>query len=383
MKKHHPLLLLLGLLITLGGCINLPGDATPTDTSTHTTAPPLSGGDPITPLYPSFTHATDTALLFFRLPGVVDVSLAEYSYESMQEDLATLAETYPDRLALDTIGRSADGREIPVAILGNPNATRQILVSAGLHGREYLTPLLVMKQLEFYLAYYDTGSHNGRTYRELFAETCFYVIPMSNPDGIMLSEVGISAIRTANLAQAIRDIHASDLAAGRTQQKDLNRYLRTWKANARGVDLNRNYDAFWESYRGVATPSYANYKGSAPASEPETQALISLVDRLPGLEAVLCIHSQGEVIYWNCGQPSALSSATQAYAKHLAERTGYTLPADLVRDASFSDWCALKKGLVAVTLETGKGACPLPISDLAGIWGTLFDLFPTAIEAEN
>ncbi len=381
--KKTILSLLCIFCMLLSSCIRMPPedasfttDGAEGETSLETT---VSDGGllPALPTYPEWTNATDTAALFLHYPGVVATDHAAYSHDEMMSDLETLAESYPGIFSYHSIGHSLDGREIPVAVLGNPDAPEQVLISAGIHGREFLTPLLVMKQLEFYLAYYTAGRYEGVSYETLFSNTCIYALPMSNPDGIMLSEQGIASVRDPALAEGIAELHAADLAAGRTPYRDLDTYLRYWKANARGVDLNRNYDALWESYRGVSVPSFSNYKGSEPASEPETRALISLTESLSNLTAVICIHSQGEVIYWNCGQSPALSVETKALAERLGERSGYAPTDERINDASFSDWCALQKGLVALTLETGKGVCPLPISQFPSIWEEQFDLFPS------
>ena len=125
---------------------------------------------------------------------------------------------------------------------------------------------------------------------------------------------------------------------------------------------------------GIDRPSHKNYKGGAAASEPETKALAALVNSLSNVRAVLCIHSQGEVLYWNCGQEGALRSETLAFTQMLASRTGYEIRPEQNNDASFSDWCALEKGLIAVTVETGLGLCPLDLDKFEAIWFDNYDL---------
>jgi hypothetical protein len=49
-------------------------------------------------------------------------------------------------------------------------------------------------------------------------------------------------------------------------------------------------------------------------------------------------------------------------------------------DASYSDWCALEKGLIAITVETGVGTCPLFIDKFKAIWFDNFDLLPLSAE---
>ena len=295
----------------------------------------------------------------------------------MVSDLAALKARYPAHLSYRSVGRSVAGRELYVAVLGNPDAPQQAVVSAGIHGREYLTPLLVMKQLEFYLHYYDVGDYRGTSYADLFENCCFYILPMCNPDGIMLSQTGIDSLRDEGLRATVRAVYEDDFRKGYTSQTDINEYLKYWKANANGVDLNRNFDALWEDYRmGEPEPCHKNYKGKAPMSEPETQALSALTDSLSGIVAVLCIHSQGEVLYWDCGQEGTLALTTRNFTTVIAERNGYQRIDEQNNDASYSDWCALERGLIAVTVETGKGTCPLFIDKFEAMWFDNFDLLP-------
>ena len=374
MKKPLSILLSLLLCLSLASCIQIPqGDAVTEKAQESETDAPVNP-----PALKDFSDPSAVALAFLQEPNgaIVDCSEREYSYAELQADLTALAEAHPTRFSYRSFGKSVAGRELYVGILGNPNAKKQVLVSAGLHGREYLTPLLVMKQLEFYLTYYDVGHYDGIPYATLFDEVCFYVIPMNNPDGIMLSQEGISSLTDPDLRKTVESIYYSDLSAGLTSQTNINKYLQYWKANARGVDLNRNFDALWEKYYNYSLPSFAQYKGPSAASEPETQATAALTESLSNPAAVLCIHSQGEVIYWNCGQESSLADATLKFVEALSDRTGYEIITERNNDASFSDWCALKKDLIAVTLETGLGFCPLDLDKFEPMWKDNFDLLP-------
>ena len=381
MKKPLALFLALLLVLALPSCIQVPqaeSDTTASVKSSHTKEESPTDPPVIPPLMEDFSNPRAIADLFLKdeKNALVDCSEREYSYSELQADLQALAEAHPTRFSYSSFGKSVAGRELYVGILGNPNAKKQVLVSAGLHGREYLTPLLVMKQLEFYLEYYDVGHYSGIPYTTLFDEICFYIIPMNNPDGIMLSQEGISSLTNPDQRAKVESIYYSDLSAGLTSQTNINKYLQYWKANANGVDLNRNFDALWEEYFNYSLPSFAQYKGPSAASEPETKATVALTESLSNPVAILCIHSQGEVIYWNCGQEKDLLDATEDFTQAVADRNGYKIVEDQNNDASFSDWCALKKGLVAITVETGAGLCPLDLDKFEPIWRDNFDLLP-------
>jgi g-D-glutamyl-meso-diaminopimelate peptidase len=348
----------------------------PTASTVATTAPPSPDAGNVPPTVPAWIGGTlsATALLDSGV-GIVDCTDANYSYYEMVEDLAQLENYYPTHFSYRTIGRSVLGREIYVGVLGNPAAKRQIVVSAAIHAREHMTAMLTMKQLEFYLAYYEVGDYAGQSFADLFEDCCFYVVPMTNPDGVMLSQEGISSVNNAAVRSRLESIYYSDKKSGRTDEPTLESYLRVWKANARGVDLNRNYDAGWSSYVGVSAPSASHYKGSSPASEPETEAMVGLIHSLSGIDAVLCIHSQGQVLYWNCGQEEPLQGETHAFANAVSTVNGYKVITAQNNDASLSDWAALKKGVPSITVETGYGACPLPHEQFLSIWRENFALY--------
>lgn len=365
MKRLLFCVLTLTLLLQCVAC-DFPGEPTPPISSTQATAPtaPFLG--------------EQTAIDFLDFDGIVDVSKREYSHSEMAEDILALAEAHPTRFSVEQLGTSVAGRTIYLGVLGNKNAPRQIIVTAAIHGREYLTALLTMKQIEFYLTYYDTGFYNNVSYLDLFNSCCFYIVPMCNPDGVMLSQEGLSSISDPTLRAQIEQIYQNDLRDGLTSQTEIDSFLQYWKANAVGTDLNRNFDALWEEYKNMSRPCCVQYKGSSAESEPEARALVALTRRLPNVRAVLCIHSQGEVLYWNCGQDEELAEDTLDFTKAVSERNGYKVISEQNNDASYSDWCALEEGLIAVTVETGKGICPLDLDKFAPMWEDNFDLLPLA-----
>ena len=116
-------------------------------------------------------------------------------------------------------------------------------------------------------------------------------------------------------------------------------------------------------------PSNQLYKGPSPNSEPETKALISLTQSLENLVCVVSYHSQGEVIYWDCGQKGKLREDTLKLAEAAVSLNNYkTHNSFTAPDATFDDWCVLNLGVPAINIETGLGVCPLNISEFEKIW---------------
>lgn len=303
--------------------------------------------------------------------SVVDTSKSEYTYEEMEEDLRILAARYPSFFTYKSLGTSLDGRNIYVATVGNPNAKKQIVVTAGVHAREYVSCLLVMAQTEFYLDNYTVGVREGEKFSDLFSECAVVIVPMVNPDGVTLAQKGIAAVRNTEVREKLLAAYESDKKAGLTASSSgMDGYFRTWKANLAGVDINRNFGtADWEGYHKMYRPSMQNFKGYLPESEPETKALTSLMASLSGAVASLCMHSQGEVVYWNCGQTGALRETTRDLARIAVNLTGYRYITEENHDASFSDYCVLNLGIPAITVEigNGKGSSLVPADQIPGI----------------
>ena len=99
--------------------------------------------------------------------SIVDVEKQKYTYEEMCEDLQALSKAYPGKLTVNKLTVTKDGRNVYDIVLGNSSSSKNILIQASIHAREYMTAQLVMKQIEYYLANEKTESYDGVTYSEL------------------------------------------------------------------------------------------------------------------------------------------------------------------------------------------------------------------------
>lgn len=320
--------------------------------------------------------AAGSTVQLTELPGRIDyfteqvknpvVAVTEkYSYDRMVQDIGRLKARYGDLMQVREIGTSLDGRQIYEVILGNPDAKKHVLIHAGIHGREYMTPLLAMKQLEYGLEFYGRGSYEGQPLSNILNQAAVHFVPMVNPDGISLSQFGLQAIRSAGLQQTIRQCYADDLAQGRTSA-DFDTYLTLWKSNARGVDLNQNYPAQWEKVDSCPNPSYGTYKGEAPLSEPENQALANLVSQRTWA-VTISYHSMGNVIYWDY-ETSRVRQQSQELAALVSASNGNRL-AESSGHGGFKDWTQIKDSPIpGLTIEMGSVPCPLPLSEYQDLW---------------
>lgn len=305
---------------------------------------------------------------------IVDTSKAEYGYNEMAEDLSALAAENEGRFTYTAVGESLDGRKIYAATLGNPNAEKQIVISAGIHAREYMTPLLVMKQIEYYLDHYESGEYEGVKFSEIFEKYAFCILPMCNPDGITLVQEGIEGIRDEELRETVISVYESDKSTTSDfVGLSLNDYLKYWKANARGVDLNRNFDTPAWNNNLIKRPCFTDCRGEAPLSEPESRAMADYVSGLSNPVVSLAIHSRGELVFFNCGQKNSLRE--YELARLVSDTNGYSIDHNPRNVAAFDDWCVIKKDIPSVTVETGITACPLPIEEFEKIWNDNRDLW--------
>lgn len=311
--------------------------------------------------------------------NIVDTSKAEYTYNEMVRDLNLLNRKYSGKIFLEVIGTTYDVRNIYEVILGNRNAENHVLIHAGIHGREYLNSILLMKQLEYYLKAYDSGSYKDVEYKTLFEKTAFHILPMVNPDGVSISQFGTDGIRNIDLKKCIAQCYERDLKDGYTSD-DYKSYLNQWKANGRGVDLNRNFNAEWESINQCLHPSFEDYKGEKYESELETQALVKLTEKYDFVETI-SYHSSGNLIYWDyeynlkkqdCSRMADIAAKITGYEKALSD-SNY----DNVVSGGYKDWASSKKNnpIPSITIETGTGNCPLNICEFGDLWRDNFDIW--------
>ena len=319
-----------------------------------------------------------------EMPGegsdIVSTATEIYTYEQMVKDLFFLEQRYPDLFTYETVAVTKDLRQIYAVTLGNPKAPNHVMVQYTVHSREYINCLLAMKQIENYLKNFTAGNTYGdRSYQDLFSNFCLHVIPMANPDGIAVAQFGIDSMRTEAARATIQYCWESDTLLGRTAAP-IETYLKTFKANANGVDLNKNFPVGWDGYTdGVPVPSTDCHKGVAPASEVETQAIINLVHANPTV-AVISYHSAGDLIYWNYGvEDENLLAADRNLAINLNNVTGYPTAVSEKYNwhlaGGCSDYFMWEEGIPSVTLETGQGTCPLDISAFSSMWNANRDVY--------
>jgi len=226
-----------------------------------------------------------------------------------------------------SIGFSEDGRPIPYIFVGN-KSDKNIFITAGIHAREHVGCCLCMQQVEFALNNFCCSKLNGG----------IYFIPMLNPDGNVLIQKGVGAMNIV------------DKVFLKKLFKTQNRKL--LKANARGVDLNVNFDANWGSgAQNILVKGSANYIGKCPFSEAETKALRKFTLKKKPLSTI-SYHCLGQEIYWEFGQKGEEYIKDKKIVEFLNEPLGYKVLADDGKSAGgYKDWCIQKLKIPSFTIE--------------------------------
>lgn len=282
----------------------------------------------------------------------------QYTYEQMVKDMGSLQSAYPNSVRLSSIGKSEQGRDIPVMLVGSMDAPKHVIMHGAMHAREHFTAWLLMAIMD--------SSLNAKL---LSDNVCYHVIPMSNPDGVTLSQS-----RTLNESQV--QIYLRDLSYGYVNLGQAE-YAEQWKANALGVDLNRNFPAGWENSLEHPKPSISRYRGDSPLSAAESKALADYTQSRP-FDATFSFHSHGSVLYYRYGSEQPVNDLSYSLALAVQAQTGYTPigSSDGTSGAGYKDWAMDALGIPSLTVEIGSTCTPLVERDMYNTFARFEGLLP-------
>lgn len=242
------------------------------------------------------------------------------------------------------IGYSAVGREIISYTAGGESG---VLMCGAFHGMERITAMMLLK----FLTQLCERCICDRSFLDRLNTSGVTIVPMVNPDSVEISLHG------ANTAGAYSDTVKRIL-------KHSNVPHTKWQANARGVDINHNFNAGFKVLReteiksGYILPSNTRYGGGFPESESETRAITNLC-RKKGFKTAVALHTQGREIYYDYGDNTPKCSIDMANA--MAKASGYTVsqPSGIAVGGGFKDWFIERFCAPAFTIEAGIGQNPL------------------------
>lgn len=254
-----------------------------------------------------------------------------YMYYDLLDDVNCLAHY---GIETGTIGASESGKLIPYVHLGEKKGN-QIIITGGIHAREHVSSLMCVKQI-FAIANSEPVFSGG-----------IYFVPMVNPDGNLL---------VAGLAEFENYDYLVKLNGGSSD-------FSLWKANARGVDLNTNFDAHWgEGQYNVYFPGAENFVGDAPFSESETYSLAQFTKKIQP-STTISYHALGQEVYWEFFQTDN-KTRDKKFAEFVNKQLKYNLiDGDGMSTGGYKDWCIEKLKISALTIELVSNKFSHPLSD--------------------
>ena len=229
---------------------------------------------------------------------------------SVLSDVERFYRSYPYEKG--QIGKSFCGRPI-FYFKVRKTAYPVVLLQYAIHAREFVTTYLSLMQIEDFIKNGEVGTA--------------YFIPLLNPDGV-------------KIAQTTNPLY---------------------KANARGVDLNVNFDARWGTGdKNVTKRGTENFIGEYPFSESETIALREFTYKVRP-DATVSYHSKGEEIYFEFFQEQEKREKDFILAKAVKDTTGYQIKSTVGSAGGYKDWCIEKLKIPALTIEVGDDRLSHPI----------------------
>lgn len=248
------------------------------------------------------------------------------NFEFLQSRIDKLKKSYKCYV----YGKSMLGQDLVAFHIGR-YTSKQILITGGIHAREYISTLLCLYFVQ-----------------NLKTDVGCYILPMLNPDGIRLCLDGTEWIKDEQTKHMIKRINKSP-------------DFSLFKANAYGVDLNENFDAgFGEGKFIKFLPNSNGYLGENPNSY-ENKYLLNFVKKKK-IAVSLSYHSKGEVVYYGFCK---LNKKQLKLSKKLAKMVSKSLKYKKIRSknsfAGFSDYMSYVKNIPSVTIELGSDNYSHPI----------------------
>lgn len=219
------------------------------------------------------TQAADGYMVFKKYAGP----------GGLKEEFTQTAAANPSIAKLISIGKSIDGQDIVALKLSSgarvlPDGAKPAVLYVGAqHAREWITPEMVRRLMHYYIDRYATDP----TVRNLVNTTELWFVPVANPDGYDFTFQPGQRLWRKNL-------HDND-GDGEITAAD-------------GVDLNRNFPYKWgyDNEGSSDDPTSETYRGTAPASEPETRAMDAFAKKMK-FKFLVNYHSAAKLLLYGVG----------------------------------------------------------------------------------
>ena len=261
-------------------------------------------------------------------------------------------------LTMNYIGESILGRGIPMLTLGN--GKKQVVYVSTFSGNEHVCASALLR---FVNEYCEVKKSRGRIYNYsidyLFATRQICVIPMLNPDGV---DICINGVADDNVLKE------------RLLTMNCGPRFADWRANGRGVSLDRNFNSSFLKYRalsaeqGICSGASFGFCGEYPESEPEVGALCSNIRFSGDVKAAISLGLGCERIYYRNEQSTPVMAKSLAQA--ISRASGYKLQNEDDNErayGSFFGWCIEELDIPAFGICCGREDTKYPY--------TYFDIY--------
>jgi g-D-glutamyl-meso-diaminopimelate peptidase len=252
-------------------------------------------------------------------------------YESMLVEAVGL----PHEYKIKVIGKTKYKRKIIAVERVLNKAFDTAIFLSSIHARENITTDLVLEMIK-------------RGCFDEIKDLNLAFILMANPDGVKLQNVGLRAFPKKDRKKLVEMNGGSE-------------DFSMWKANARGVDINNNFDARFGTNVGSKKPASQGFVGKCASSEKETKAIVKYTRKIKPFMTV-SYHSKGEEIYYNFFQRGDRLKRDKLVADMFAKITGYKIKnVEKSSSGGYKDWCVQKLKIPALTIEVGSDELLHPI----------------------
>ncbi|XP_049723772.1 mast cell carboxypeptidase A [Elephas maximus indicus] len=194
---------------------------------------------------------------------------------------------HPKMVSRIKIGTTVEENPLYVLKVGKQDErNKSIFMDCGIHAREWVSSSFCQ-----WFVYQATKSYGkNKIMTKLLDQMNFYVLPVFNVDGYIWSWT----------------------------QNRMWRKNRSKNRNSRciGTDLNRNFNASWNSFPNTSNPCGDTYRGIAPESERETKAVTRFIrSHLKSIKAYITFHSYSQMLLFPYGYTSELTPNHKDLAK--------------------------------------------------------------------
>ncbi|XP_051839269.1 mast cell carboxypeptidase A [Antechinus flavipes] len=190
-----------------------------------------------------------------------------------------MTEKSPELISRVEIGKTEENNPMYVLKVGKKSGQRRVIfMDCGIHAREWISPAFC--QWFVYQAAKTYGKNKIMT--KLLDRLNFYVLPVYNIDGYIWS-----------------------WTKDRMWRKNR---AKTFKPTCVGTDLNRNFNASWDSDPWTNHPCAEVYRGRAPESEKETKAVVNFIQsHIRVIEAYVSIHAYSQMLMFPYGYTKVMT----------------------------------------------------------------------------